>query len=379
LMRNKKPQTTRRSQTQRKKKISNMNFQIKPCLLILFIAVPTCHAFSATAPTQLDNFQDRLLQNSQPLEPTFLDDALTTLERDGVVRIQTQVPPALCTNLRQRIMDEIKSGDSNWNVNSASSPEEDKKFIPGTRLRFSLPMDLAFAGDARHDLLLPLTNNLEWSQLTPVLQSVVGQLLPFYCQSVERMLPRFSHDSNAENIELVELASLVSRPGNSHQPLHGDYRRFHDALLDSMEPQEHTQQRRGKLPPRLVTFVALQDVPSIQHGATGFLTGTHNVQAHQWMYEGDQNENEDLLLNQLSNGVRTASGFQCGDILVYDASVLHWGGANSVPNNDRTMLYFGVARSGAAEHLSVDEEVDMMVANMGFEQVSPVLLRDLLC
>ena len=39
---------------------------------------------------------------------------------------------------------------------------------------------------------------------------------------------------------------------------------------------------------------------------------------------------------------------RAGDALMYDASVLHFGSANSVADNDRVVLYFGVSRGGAA-------------------------------
>ena len=149
----------------------------------------------------------------------------------------------------------------------------------------------------------------------------------------------------------------------------------------------------GKLPPRLVTFVALQDIPSKAHGATGFVTGTHNAEAHKLVYDGQGIDAKDVsdrkaidaataarqsildISTAKAQGVVTASGFRCGDLLVYDASVLHWGGPNSVPNNDRALLYFGVARSGAASILS-SQEFDEQMSKMGFKIAPPVLMQD---
>jgi hypothetical protein len=39
---------------------------------------------------------------------------------------------------------------------------------------------------------------------------------------------------------------------------------------------------------------------------------------------------------------------RAGDAVTYDASVLHYGTANAVEGNDRMVLYFSVARAGAA-------------------------------
>ena len=56
---------------------------------------------------------------------------------------------------------------------------------------------------------------------------------------------------------------------------------------------------------------------------------------------------------------------------MYDASVLHWGGANSMPDNDRAILYFGVSQLGAAAQLAQNQpEIK------GLESVPPILLQD---
>ena len=39
---------------------------------------------------------------------------------------------------------------------------------------------------------------------------------------------------------------------------------------------------------------------------------------------------------------------RAGDALLYDASVLHFGGANTVADNERVVFYFGAARAAAA-------------------------------
>lgn len=357
------------------------------------------------------------MQNASPLQPTPFSDALSILRRDGVVRIDGRsIDPTLCAKLRLRILEELEFGNSKWESSNSgssatSSSEQDTNYVPGTRIRFKEPIDLSFGGDVRHDLLLPLTNS-NWPELQPVLHSAITQLEPFLVDAVDQLLPCL-HESTTTNtvidpgpIELVELGSLIVRPGSNHQKFHGDYRRFAPLPGDGdkentstnphmmqQEPLEHTKARTGKLPPRLVTFVALQDIPSKAHGSTGFVSGTNNGEAHGWVYDGqgidvsDVSDGEAVAAATLARqsildisattarGVVTASGLGCGDVLVYDASVLHWGGPNTVPNNDRALLYFGVARSCAAAILSSQEENEQMV-NSGFKIAPPVLMQD---
>jgi hypothetical protein len=196
---------------------------------------------------------------------------------------------------------------------------------------------------------------------------------------------------NGPSAEVVEVASLIVRNGSGHQSVHGDYRRFRDGDDENEKKEEsiqNTNLRIGKMPPRIVVFVALQDIPSNEYGATGFITGTHNSQAHGLIYgRGDIDDTnskndddlrkkarQDLILDNVStNGVRTTAGFKCGEILIYDASVLHWGGKNSIENNDRCMLYFGVARSGSPAILDQDQPLPLDQ----FEVIPPVLLQDI--
>lgn len=348
--------------------------KLKPLLPVPFLLSGAVALSTITTRTQ---WQDELLLAAKPLAPTPFSEALATLERDGVVRIDGRsVDPDLCTALRDKILGEV----------GKDYGMSDKKYIPGTRLRFDDPIDLAFGGDARHDLLLPLHN---FPQLQPVLQSATSQLEPLLQAAAESLLPRLhrsesSSSSSSEGLEVVEVASLIVRPGSAHQQFHGDYRRFHQADKGE-EPLENTKARTGKLPPRLVTFVALQDVPTKEHGATGFVTGTNNAEAHALVYEGqgigvnEESSDKEIdaalkarksILDVSSKGVVTASGFCKGDMLIYDASVLHWGGANSVPNNDRSILYFGVAHPGAALMCCDKPQME------GYEMVPPIMLKD---
>ena len=53
------------------------------------------------------------------------------------------------------------------------------------------------------------------------------------------------------------------------------------------------------------------------------------------------------------DGARVAT-LNAGDCVIYDASVLHFGGANSAPGNERSIFYFGLAPLGGAAALAGD-------------------------
>ena len=96
------------------------------------------------------------------------------------------------------------------------------------------------------------------------------------------------------------------------------------------------------MPPRLVTFVYLQDCPTAAHGPTAFLPGSATAEAHLMRAVGD----DETLVE--AYGPAHIATVNAGDAVTYDASVLHYGTANAVEGNDRMVLYFSVARAGAA-------------------------------
>lgn len=355
------------------------------------------------------------MEIAEPLSPAppSLRESLEILRRDGVVRLNPGafcVEGNLCAALRDRILAEIENPGSN---KGKSDNEYTEKYIPGTRLRPGEgAIDLAFGGDTRHDILLPL-NDKHFSEVRPVLESAARQLEPLLLAAAEELLPRLHGSQSRVNAnlsdksikekktvvdsssdlqrevlennlsaEVVEVASLLVRQGSGHQSAHGDYRRFADGNEDIRieEPLANTKARDGKMPPRIVTFVALQDIPSDEHGATGFITGTHTSHAHGLMYgESTTIDNENDLakarrdiLKSSTSGVRTSRGFRRGEMLMYDASVLHWGGANMVPKNDRAIFYFGVALPGSAAQLG-ESQPELP----GHETVAPIFLQDI--
>ena len=239
----------------------------RAAVLLLLAPRGRIEAFSARSATSSvaasrTEWQDELLRHSHPLQPTPLAQALDTLQRDGVVRIAssdcggaTAADAESCQALRSCILDAILS------TCDGMADMSDKRFVPGTRLRFTEPVDLAFGGDSRHDLLLPLECQENTPALMPVLYSAASQLEPLLRGAAKTLLPRLAniHNNNSpppnnnseqQALELVEIGSLVVRPGSNHQEFHADYRKYHREVNDE-ELREHTEARMGKVPPRV--------------------------------------------------------------------------------------------------------------------------------
>jgi len=416
------------------------------------------HSTNVPASGSIEEWQALLAASSIPLQSTALSEGARVLRSHGVARFNGIVSPTTCTALRNDVLkifaasNTAKTNDVDacrGDSDSSFVEMKDLAYVPGTRVRFSEAIDVGFA-PARHDLLLPLehptvANALAEASraLKPVLEAAAAQLprVHFPPKLASQLDSNQSLDSQ---LEVVELAALLSRPGARHQKLHGDYQRLVPEEASSevsslvgvsaesvaegtdespVEGPAEWGLRKGKLPPRLVCFVCLQDVPSVQHGGTLFLPGTHTFAAHQLLYKGptlaansdDSNPEtmadvsaarnallscvksapiaaaaavdpsspaallEGPAVGGISSGGQTNVGsgpavcaaLNCGDCLIYDASVLHWGGANVMEDFHRAVLYFGVSLPGAAASLSLEEPIPD-----GSVQVNPVLLRD---
>lgn len=395
-------------------------------------AAPTA---AAPVPRTTEEWQTSLAATSLPLQPTALSEGARVLRSHGVARFNGLVDPAACTALRSLVLDLLADAKAAQDAppstrndsavvgpagGPAPSVPKDPAYVPGTRVRFAEAIDVGFA-PARHDLLLPLGHPTVAHALAeaaralqPVLAAAAAQL-PRVHQPAELDQQLAGTLEEGEGLEVVELAALLARPGARHQNLHGDYQRLLPDLGDGApEGPAEWAQRQGKLPPRLVCFVCLQAVPTVRHGGTLFLPGTHTHAAHQLLYggralaiRGDPTpeataevaaaraallacvnpaaaEGKALLGADKASAAGTGEGgpdlgggpavcaaLGCGDCLVYDASVLHWGGANAVAGFQRAVLYFGVSVPGAAASLALGEPVPA-----GSVQVAPVRLRD---
>ena len=405
----------------------------KPHRGVAFAGPRRCSQMPRCGHVQSSAVEEAFVQDGTPLLATPNDGrASEALKKLGIVRIDGVLDPALCPLIRQRIL------DLTGNITAANT--DDLAFVPGTRLRFESAVQLPMDGEGttlwtRNDVLLPLEDDLVAEALRLAsckLQTVLADGAASNLQG-----------DVASGLELVELAALIARSGAANQMLHADFRRDEDFVTiaskggrplpsadedaardnmvqvaavdddsfgigediwsmlgdvagppDAPAPAETgataptaTSEKEtnafGQMPPRLVTFIYLQDVPTAQHGATIFLPGTANAEAHAKHLgrggEGKQPPEEVkpevatapmkapalLRLKDLPSASAYAvpppplaappasagaviANLRAGDAVVFDASCLHFGGANSVPDNERVVLYFGFARDGAA-------------------------------
>ena len=261
----------------------------------------------------------------------------------------------------------------------------DNRYVPGTRLRFGDARDIEMAAiQRRTDVLLPLDDALVKRALC-----TAARMLPV--EEAAACLPR-DDDDGAEllGLELVECGALVAWSGAPHQPLHADFKRLPTAdiaatdtpadgekpalsgrlsrpapadgetpalsgrlsrptaaSIDGATPPAPRRAPSGEMPPRVVVFLYLQDAPTAAQGATAFVRGTANSDAHLKHLHRDGTVKPSAREALCRAGTSLAT-LRAGDALMYDASVLHFGSANSVADNDRVVLYFGVSRGGAA-------------------------------
>ena len=162
---------------------------------------------------------------------------------------------------------------------------EDARFVPGTRLSLSTPMRLSFAG-SRADLLLPIEE--------PVVSNVASIAIRACLDGVEKA--RTLLDGNGP-LEVVELGALTASIGATHQALHRD--------------------TWGGIPNRVVLFVALDEVEDGDAGATVFADRSDNI--------------------------KRSAPFGVGDVIAYDASLLHFGAKKTSGVDTRALLYCALA------------------------------------
>ena len=292
-----------------------------------------------------------LSARAQPLvasDAAGADGTGRALLRDGVARLDGCVTANACAALKAhvlRLRDAAAAGVSGDDGGALA------RHIPGTRIALSRPMDVGFA-DRRADVLLPVEDALVYASLRRLVPRVYDALVAGAAAlpPIEGELSFVgaaaacgggSGGGGGESaaaaaaappeLELIECAALIAEPGCEHQSLHADYRRSRSAAAAA-----------ARMPPRLVAFLYLQDTPGREWGATHFLPGTATAEAHRRFFEGEAPDDAPVRCLTL----------RCGDAAVYDASVLHFGGANAVPGNTRVIFYIGAARKGEAARVA---------------------------
>lgn len=379
-------------------------------VLMFLLLCALVRGFSLNVAPRPRRLEQELMLDAERLIPLEPSDAADAVHRLGVARLDSVVDSSLAAALKQRILEEMRGAADRW-------VQDDTRMVPGTRLRFREAVEIEFDDGSRSDILLPLEDEL----VSAVLRQALTTLAPILTDAA-RCLPRHdeagasaTHATDPEYPELIECAALWSRPGSSHQNLHADFLRYDEAgegesgagesrkevddgkgeddawggrlamteaeaaaELDRMaaelrrfdeesdeESDEfHEDDGDGDLPPRIVGFVYLQDCPTPSHGATSFLPGSANFAAHL------RNEVDDLSLIETYGPARLAT-VNAGDVVLYDASVLHYGTANTIPGNDRLVFYFSVARPGAA---AAEFAASLEGPPPGLRAVSPLTL-----
>ena len=303
--------------------------------------------------------EDQLLEGATPLDAVGVAAAAAAVRDAGVARI---AEPVLdrddAAALRARILSELAARDGAWS-------REDRRMVPGTRLRFEEVVEIAFDDGTRSDVLLPLEDDL----VKAAVAKAAALLAPAW-EGAAECLP-----GDGDGLELIECAALIAWPGSQHQTLHADFLRIDEMDdLDDDYPDDYEDEddfiddgAGNDLPPRLVTFIYLQDCPTVAHGPTAFLPGSANGEAHL------MNEFDEALLVEEFAPARVAT-VDAGAAVIYDASVLHHATANSVSDNDRVVFYCSFARRGAAAAAYAAPET----VPPGMAEVAPIPLERLL-
>lgn len=352
---------TRRGNSRRR----NIEVILLGGLLSLSLLLESATGLSSVSVTrqQRTTVEDQLVQTAVTLPAvTSYQEATEQLISNGVCRINRVVSEEQCSLLKEYLLESLNKENEAMNLQTVPPS------IPNTRLNCgSEPLLVPL--NHRTDVLVPLENPL----IRDTLQHLVQELGPIYEKGVQELLPKNDNVSTgttaAENspIQLLEAASLISQKGATHQPLHADFRR-------------NAVNKNDRLPPRLVTFLYLQDTPTKDHGPTIFLPRTNTPQAHQqWDDCKDQarnNHDNDHYIPILSDNSNNqppamAATLSQGDVAIYDASVLHFGSANNVPGNTRAVFYFGVGHSPSEKESSYQCDDNLLLPPVLLEKTDP--------
>ena len=211
---------------------------------------------------------------------------------------------------------ELRAEVEKWLAVEGAVPD-DARFVPGTRLSLSTPMRLSFAG-SRADLLLPIEE--------PVVSNVAMKAIRACLAGVETARTLLE---GTGPLEVVELGALTASVGATHQALHSD--------------------TWGGIPNRIVLFVALDEVEDGDAGATVFA--------------------------DRSGDIKRSAPFSIGDVIAYDASLLHFGAQKTSGVKDRALLYCALAPAPDVE--TQDDLIKKSPALVAAPRVDAAALADL--
>jgi hypothetical protein len=213
----------------------------------------------------------------------------------GVVRINGALSTETCAALRQHVLEEVES--------TAALYQE--ALTGATNVNFNVEdyYGIEPGRTCRTDLLLSMTAPSVATALHQLFHAKTGKLRALYESLV------------TTDGTFYELASVVTSTGSDRQCIHPDV------------PFQSTA-------PLYVVFLALQDVTQAM-GPTTFLSGSH-TQAANRAFDNKGDEFDSLL----SNAQPVESCLSTGDLVVFDARVLHCGNANLDENQQRALFNF---------------------------------------
>lgn len=227
------------------------------------------------------------------------------MKRDGVIRINNVLSPDVADKLRQYLLDQQAAVEKE----TESNPRVSKVYYGVEQARKN-----------RADMHLSLTKGgIQLSDETAdaatkdhVLADALQELLSSggTLQSIYEAL--VSNEG-----EFYELAGIITKPGSYRQMIHPD-----------LPFQQNA--------PLYVIFLALQEVTA-EMGPTSFLLKSHGKKAIDVFDSGDM-EAKDEQLRKADCRLATLNK---GDAVLFDARVLHCGGANDMEKGGtRVMLNF---------------------------------------
>ena len=227
------------------------------------------------------------------------------IRRDGVVRIDNALSPEVADKLRQYLLDQQQV------VQEATKQDPSK-----SKLFYGVEQSRKNRCDMHLSLLRGGVNAGAGGIADAVGDHVLADAL-LEILGKEGTLPDLYQSLVTAEGEFYELAGIITNPGSYRQMIHPDLPYQAEA-------------------PLYVVFLALQDVTE-EMGPTSFLLKTNTVKAIGIFESGDMEAKDEQLVNA---DCRMAT-LKKGDAVLFDARVLHCGGANDLQNGStRVMLNF---------------------------------------
>jgi hypothetical protein len=222
------------------------------------------------------------------------------IHRDGVVRIDNALSTEVADKLRQYLLDQQQVAQAATELD----PSKSKLFYgveQSRKNRCDMHLSLLRGGvDGKGD------------EVEHILANALKELL-----GTNGTLRAIYENLVTTDGEFYELAGIITNPGSYRQTIHPDLPYQKEAPLS-------------------VVFLALQDVTE-EMGPTSFLLKTNTAQAIDIFDSGDMDAKDEQLINA---DCRMAT-LKKGDAVIFDARVLHCGGANDGDHGaTRVMLNF---------------------------------------